>query len=387
MDQQEEREVLDKVIEYIKTLPDGVQLSMRDALQHFDRDSSDLPSSLNYCVLDEVCAAIENGTDIILDFSAHDGLVEGLPFAMNFIVCRKKLQSVKIVSNLIGYGPRPKFDTPAEQRLTISATGRYWFSEYLFGNGEYPHCTVGRKEQGSIGKEKAYQILSLIKDYTEQGELLGYATDIGDWKMFTTELDGSHRRLDGSLDGGVHIDGISLEEFIKERIPLENMVLFGELDEEALKEAKEVAESKSDAADEDANDINEDDDAGMIIEVDDKKYNAGESIVIHVDNETQTSCTPTAAHLESTDATMDDDPFADDDFHVYVYCLVKLSSIDEPIYYRTEDRTLRRGDHVIVPKPGNSEKVTGEIISVEHHMRFSVPVPVEMTRVIVGRDA
>ncbi len=74
--------------------------------------------------------------------------------------------------------------------------------------------------------------MSLIKDYTERGEFFGYATDIGYWEMFTTELDGSHRRLDGSLDGGVHIDGIPLEEFIKERIPVEDMVLFGELDEE-----------------------------------------------------------------------------------------------------------------------------------------------------------
>lgn len=232
MEQQEEKEVFNKVIEYIKALPDGTQLSVRDALEHFGIDSLELPSALNYCVLDEVCAAVERNTDIILDFSAHDDLVEGLPFAMDFIVSRKKLQSVKIVSNLLGYGPRPEFDTPAEQRLTISATGRYWFSEYLFGNGEYPRCEVGRKQQGSIGQEKAYRILSLINDYIERREFDGYATDIGSWEMITTELDGSHKRLDGSLDGGVQVGGIFLEGFIRERIPVEDMVLFGEWDEE-----------------------------------------------------------------------------------------------------------------------------------------------------------
>lgn len=151
--------------------------------------------------------------------------------------------------------------------------------------------------------------------------------------------------------------------------------------EEALEEARETAENES-------ADIDEDTDDGMIVEVDGKEYKAGESIVIHVDDESEitTDITPPAVHLESADTIMDADPFADDDFHVYVYCRVKLPHMDEAIYYRTEDHTLRRGDHVIVPKPGSDENDIGEIVSVEHHMRFSVPVPVEETRVIVGKD-
>ncbi|MCC8101553.1 MAG: hypothetical protein LIP11_04590, partial [Clostridiales bacterium] len=79
------------------------------------------------------------------------------------------------------------------------------------------------------------------------------------------------------------------------------------------------------------------------------------------------------------------DPFADDDFHVYVYCLVKLPSVDDPVYYRTEDHSLRRGDQVLVPAPGSREEINGEIVSVEHHMRFSVPVPVEETLRIIQK--
>ncbi|MCD8188559.1 MAG: hypothetical protein LUD57_08200 [Ruminococcus sp.] len=148
--------------------------------------------------------------------------------------------------------------------------------------------------------------------------------------------------------------------------------------EEALEEARETAENES-------ADVDEDTDDGMIIEVDGKEYKAGESIVIHAENYARTDSTPSAVHLESTGTIMNADPFADDDFHVYVYCLVKLPSVDEPIYYRTEDHTLRRGDHVIVPKPGSDDNDIGEIVSVEHHIRFSVPVPVEETRVIVGK--
>lgn len=61
MEQQEEQEVFDKVIEYIKALSDGTQLSVRDALNHFGIDLLDLPSALNYSVLDEICAAVEKG--------------------------------------------------------------------------------------------------------------------------------------------------------------------------------------------------------------------------------------------------------------------------------------------------------------------------------------
>ncbi len=148
--------------------------------------------------------------------------------------------------------------------------------------------------------------------------------------------------------------------------------------EAALEQAREAAESESD-------DIDEDIDDEMTIEVDGEEYKAGESIVIHLEDEDETQAGNTSPTSNLSPGTMADaDPFADDDFHVYVYCLVKLPSADEPIYYRTEDHTLRRGNQVIVPCPGSGETVTGEIVSVEHHMRFSVPVPVEETRVIIG---
>lgn len=92
-----------------------------DALNHFGIDSLDLPSALNYSVLDEICAAVEKDTDIILDFSAHDDLDEGLPLAMDFYVYHKRLQKAQIISDLLCYGPCPEPDDPVEQRLTISA--------------------------------------------------------------------------------------------------------------------------------------------------------------------------------------------------------------------------------------------------------------------------
>lgn len=38
------------------------------------------------------------------------------------------IKSVRIISNNICYGPEPKVNMEVEQYLTISSTGRVWFS-------------------------------------------------------------------------------------------------------------------------------------------------------------------------------------------------------------------------------------------------------------------
>ncbi|MCC8357954.1 MAG: hypothetical protein LJU34_09060 [Oscillospiraceae bacterium] len=86
---------------------------------------------------------------------------------------------------------------------------------------------------------------------------------------------------------------------------------------------------------------------------------------------------------EAADANID--PFADDDFHVYVYCKVRVNPSGAEIYYRTEDHSLRKGDKVLVPDPVSGEGKTGEIVTVEYHMRFSVPTPVEETPMILAK--
>ena len=79
------------------------------------------------------------------------------------------------------------------------------------------------------------------------------------------------------------------------------------------------------------------------------------------------------------------DPFEADDFHVYVYCIVELKCSGEKRFYRTEDRTLKKGDAVLVPDPFSGKNHEGIICSIEHHMRFSVPQPVKETLEIIAR--
>lgn len=73
-----------------------------------------------------------------------------------------------------------------------------------------------------------------------------------------------------------------------------------------------------------------------------------------------------------------------DDLHVFIYCKVELLDSGDVQYFRTEDKTIRKGDTVIIPLPdGNSGE--GRVLSVEHHMSFSAPVPVEETPVIIRK--
>lgn len=73
------------------------------------------------------------------------------------------------------------------------------------------------------------------------------------------------------------------------------------------------------------------------------------------------------------------DMFEDDDFHVFIYCKVETEQgID---YYRTENTTIKKGDSVTVSL--NGLVLSGKVLSVERHMRFSVPKPVRETYLII----
>ncbi len=220
-------EVIKETVDYLCGLPDGSNLTMYQAVEYICPEMAEHFETLDFSLVFKIEEEVNKTGKVILDFTSHDGKVEGLPFNLDFYVRKKRLQKVKIVSNLLGYGPCPEKDTPAEQRLTISSNGRYRFSEYLYGDGEYPYHTLGRKFQGTIGKEKAYQILSLIKEYQEIGLYPPMATDIGSWNLEMIELDGSKDHLYGALCGRVHVVDVSIDALIKSILPIDGLEVFG----------------------------------------------------------------------------------------------------------------------------------------------------------------
>ncbi len=147
-------------------------------------------------------------------------------------MCR--LQKSQIISDLLCYGSCPEPDDPVEQRLTISSTGRIWFTERIFGPLGYTRYPIGRKIQLSIGKERATAILSKLADYSESEPPLIYCTDVGNWYMTLTDADGSNKKLSCSMNGNVFVGDIYLNDFIRARIPIDGLAVFGgeDIDEE-----------------------------------------------------------------------------------------------------------------------------------------------------------
>ena len=222
--------LINETVEYIIGLPNGTETTVEQAsIQACGFDEWSVDSDL----LDAYWKIIERVrmTDVVLDFSAHKDEVTGLPFRTEFVVWQPRLKSVRIVSNLMCFGPCPEPGDPVEQRLTISSTGRVWFSEYLYGNGYPEKYPLGRKIQLSIGKGRAAAILSRLVDVRDSGMLLMYCTDIGTWEMTLTDRAGNRSELSCSMNG-LLFDGIELSDYIRERVPIEGLAVFGGENEE-----------------------------------------------------------------------------------------------------------------------------------------------------------
>jgi hypothetical protein len=124
-----QKEIMQEAAEYILCLPDKTNITMREVFAAAcPNENFEGINFLDFCFLDEIISMVEK-TGMVLDYSSHDGKYEGVPFNLDFIVRRKRLQKAQIVSNLLCYGPCPEPVDAIEQRLTISSTGQIWFTE------------------------------------------------------------------------------------------------------------------------------------------------------------------------------------------------------------------------------------------------------------------
>ena len=136
------------------------------------------------------------------------------------------IQKIKIISNNICYGPPPSPTDEVKQHLTISSTGRVWFTGYDYGEGYGKH-KIGRSCQVSIGKNKAADILLLISKFFSRELYDMFVTDIESWEMIITDTDSNNQKLNGLLCGGLLVEDIDLTEYIRESIPIDGLFVFG----------------------------------------------------------------------------------------------------------------------------------------------------------------
>ena len=112
-----------------------------------------------------------------------------------------------------------------EQHLTISASGRVWFTGYKYANG-FGKFEICRRQQLVIAKPVAMEIMALFSQYVNSYELVYYATDIGIWEMAITDIEGKSYNFKGSLCGGVSVGDINLTYYLREQIPDKDLFVF-----------------------------------------------------------------------------------------------------------------------------------------------------------------
>lgn len=61
------------------------------------------------------------------------------------------IHKIKVISNNTCYGSEPSPNDEVEQHLTISSTGRIWFTGYNYGM-EFENYKIGRDQNLSIDK-------------------------------------------------------------------------------------------------------------------------------------------------------------------------------------------------------------------------------------------
>ena len=139
-----------------------------------------------------------------------------------------EIRSIRIESNNICYGPEPGADDEVEQYLTISSTGRVWFSarNYQQYCNSKDYC---RKKQTSIDKWKAEFLLRLIDNISEN---MSFVTDVGSYDLEIRYSNDTKRRISGSLIGGVYShaygeeNNVDVTRLIRRYIPVYGLWAF-----------------------------------------------------------------------------------------------------------------------------------------------------------------
>lgn len=143
----------------------------------------------------------------------------------NPFIFEGQVQKIQITSNNIGYGPCPEPDEEVEQKLTIVADGRVWFSGYNYGQG-FEQYERGRTKSYSIRKEAAAYILNAVGTYFSNDYDTVFATDIGSWEMTITNTEGKPYHFKGSLCCDFYVDGVDLSDLIRDTLDMPDLFVF-----------------------------------------------------------------------------------------------------------------------------------------------------------------
>ena len=134
------------------------------------------------------------------------------------------LDKIRIVSNVMGFGPEPMPEEEVEQHIIIHRNGQVWISRYVFGD-----WTSGHKKKAAnrinIG-DAAGKVLDSIASYFRKPYCEVFVTDVGSWNAELTNTDGEKASYHGPIVVDLLSDGVSLSELVRETLGNNDLFVF-----------------------------------------------------------------------------------------------------------------------------------------------------------------
>ena len=142
------------------------------------------------------------------------------------------LQQMKLVSNNIGYGPRPAPYDEVEQCITLSSDGQVDVVAFRFGEGE-PYAKLSSRHR-NLDPHEAQTILTLVAAFFEGNPRAFDVTDVGMWELTLTDTGGSEKTYRGPLCGGYEVDGHNLSETLRKTLDIPELIAFDDKGKDSI---------------------------------------------------------------------------------------------------------------------------------------------------------
>lgn len=115
-----------------------------------------------------------------------------------------------------------------EQHLVITTDGTVRFRANTYHNGP-GRLGIGRIQDAAIPRSTVQEICRLLDTwlYMRGNENWSQPADAGRWYLRATFADGREQVQRGALDGA-YLEGMDIAQFIRERVPIDELYLFDE---------------------------------------------------------------------------------------------------------------------------------------------------------------
>lgn len=144
---------------------------------------------------------------------------------INQVVFEGKLQKIQLRTNILQLGFIPYKGREIEQRLTITADGKVWFSRYGYGESAKKYDLI-EKTNYTISKSATDSIFMAISSYFCKNHNTFVVKDAGIWDLTLTNTEGRTFKFIGCLPVQTQNDLTELSDIIRTNLECQDVFAF-----------------------------------------------------------------------------------------------------------------------------------------------------------------